>query len=260
LLSAVALLALFAALSRAEEASGVPDADALLERVILSLPRDPLQLTGELIVRKRHGVVLRRLQFEMALNWGGEPSEARYNIRDALGRDLEQLVVKRPSGRAPEFIHSSGSPLTNAPLTDLYGSLQPSDVSWMDLALSFLWWRGGKVSGTEKVLDRECYIVDVPAPASSTAGPTAYASVRLWIDREMGMLLQAEGRDAKNQPLRKLWVRSFKRFDKRWMIKDMEIQQSAGDHRTKLQIHDAQDAGAGKEEPEQLGTPIPQEQ
>lgn len=259
-LAALAMLGLLAGVARAQTNAEAPNADALLERVILSLPRDPLQLSGELIVRKRRGVVVRRLQFEMALNWGAEPSEARYNLRDALGKDLEQLIVKRPSGRAPEFVYSRGSPLTHAPLADPYGSLQQSDVSWMDLALSFLWWRGGKISGTEKVLTRECYMVDVPAPAGSSAAPGAYASVRLWIDREMNMLLQAEGRDARNEPIRKLWVRSFKRFDDRWMIKDMEIQQTVGDHRTKLRIEDAQGAAAAKEEPEQLGAPIPQEQ
>ena len=128
------------------------------------------------------------------------------------------------------------------PTPDLFDSIQGSDVCWVDLALSFLWWDGAQVVGSERVLNRDCHVVDIPAPADLAvrAVPAGgrCAWVRVWIDKEMKMLFQAEGLDASRVPLRRLWVRSFKRFDQRWMIKDMEVQQFSGDHRTKLQIHD----------------------
>jgi hypothetical protein len=248
-LAAVVLALSFSPL-RASEAQSLPSGDVLLAQVISQLPKEPLRLTGELIARKRHGVVLRRLEFEMFLNWGAVPSKARYVLRDAFGVELEQLTVLRDGGSA-EFEYATGSPLTNAPTPDLFQSVQQTDVSWMDLALSFLWWKGAKVTGVEKVLDRPCYVVDVPAPVMAGSAPGAdsrYASVRVWIDQEMRMLFQAEGRDAKGQAIRRLWVRSFKKFGDRWMIKDMEVQQEPGDHRTKLQMHDVQTEARASEE------------
>lgn len=214
----------------------------LLAEVVSRLPGDPMRLTGELIVRKRKGVVLSRFQFELRLNLGESPSHALYTIRDAFGVELEQLAVTRGADGGTQFTYSSGSPLVEGPTPDLFATIQNSDVCWADLALSFLWWDGAQVAGSERVLDRDCYVVDVPAPADLSAraasGASRCAWVKVWIDKEMKMLFQAEGLDARRAPLSRLWVRSFKRFDGRWMIKDMEVQRSSGDQRTKLQIDD----------------------
>ena len=68
------------------------------------------------------------------------------------------------------------------------------------------------------------------------ANGTPYARVRLWIDEELRMLLQAEGLDAEGDVVRKLWIKSFKKVDDRWMIKDMEVQRYPIRHRTRLSI------------------------
>lgn len=234
--------AAFAGESAQTNAPTLPTGPQLLSEVVARLPTDALQLTGELIVRKRHGVVLRRLQFDLLLNLGAIPSQARYMIRDSFGAELEQLTVIRSEDGGTRFAYATGSPLVEGPPPDLFAAIQDSDVCWVDLALSFLWWNGAQMVGSERVLDRDCYVVEIPAPADLAArtapGPARYAWIRVWIDKEMKMLFQAEGLNADRATLRRLWVRSFKRFDHRWMIKDMEVQQFSGDHRTKLQIHD----------------------
>jgi hypothetical protein len=225
-----------------------PPAQDVLDAVVAALPRDPLRIEGELIVRKRHGVVLRSLKFAMDLRWGDHPSTARYTLRDAFGSDLEQLTVSRDDAGVATVSYAAGSPLKAAPVPDLYKPIQQTDIGWMDLALSFLWWKGGTIAGSEKILDRDCYVVDIPAPADAApaqASALRYASVRVWIEKEARMLLQAEGLDEAHNTVRRLWVRSFKKFDDRWMIKDMEVQQFPGDHRTKLVIQDAGDVNAG---------------
>jgi hypothetical protein len=234
------------------------DADRILQETLSILPVEPLRVTGELITRKRHGVVLGRLQFEMFLHWGATPSLARYTLRDALGRNLEQLTVTRPLGEDARFEYAAGETLTNAPLPDLFLPIRDTDVSWMDLALSFLWWKGGTLKGSERVLDRDCLVLDVPAPPdpAATPVPTRYASVRLWIEKESRMLFRAEGSNSEGQVVRWLWVRSFKKFGDRWLIKDMEIQQADGAQRTKLQIQDAKEDGAESKLPSSIETDI----
>lgn len=211
-------------------------AQQLLDDVIFRLPREPLLIEGDLNVRKRHGIEVGALNFEMYLNWRDEPTLARYTIRDEFGSDLEKMIVRRVKDQAPVFTYLSGSPLAEAPLPDLYKPIRETDVSWMDLTLSFLWWKGGVVTGSEEIRGRNCYIVNIPAPASERDGQ--YSRVVLWIDKKLRMLLQAEGYDSEDGLLRKLWIKSFKKIEDRWMIKDMEIESYPLVHRTKLRVRE----------------------
>jgi len=243
-LPALALLGLTLGLSSADPL----EADRLLDDVVARLPAEPLRISGDLLVRKRHGVPVNRFSFEMLLDWGQLPNTARYTIRDAFGTDLEQLTVKRDADGTPNFHHASGDPLKADTVPPLFDTVQSSDISWVDLALAFLWWKGGEVTGSEEVKGRKCHVVEVPAPGGAddavqsgekTDGAgTPYARVRLWIDEELRMLLQAEGLDAEDNLIRKLWVKSFKKIDDHWMIKDLEVQSYPVKHRTKLSIRE----------------------
>jgi hypothetical protein len=95
-------------------------------------------------------------------------------------------------------------------------------------------------------------VVDVPAPtngpavaagkdaaAAGTGAGRPYARVRLWIEENLRVLLQAEGYDARGEAIRRLWVQSCKKINDRWMIKEMEVQGYPEIHRTKLSIRDA---------------------
>jgi hypothetical protein len=58
------------------------------------------------------------------------------------------------------------------------------------------------------------------------------------------MLLRAEGLAADGRVIRRLWVKSVKKINDRWMVKDLEVQQTPSPHRTKLTIHDVEASGA----------------
>lgn len=210
-------------------------AASLLSEVISHFPRDPLTISGEIIVRRRRGVPVRRMGFEMIARWGDSPSSVTYTIRDAFGSDLERLVVVRHGRRDPLFKYASGEELRPAARPALSELIQNTDMSWMDLTLGFLWWEGGKVTGEASVRGRSCYVVDVAAPQGSDQ---PYSRVVLWVDRKLRMLLQAEGYDKDNRVVRRLWVKSFKKINGRWMIKDMEIQTYPAVHRTRLHIRE----------------------
>lgn len=208
----------------------------LLDEVVAALPDEPLTITGTLTVRKRRGVVLQRLGFEMSVDWGGDPPVARYLVRDAFGAEMERLTVWYREGGASSYEYARGSPPAEAPRPELSARIQDSDMSWADLTLSFLWWSEGQIVGTEEIRGRECHVVDVMAPAGSDA---PYARCRLWIDRDIRLLMQAEGFGPDGAPVRRLWIKSFKKIDDRWMIKDMEVESQPPVRRTKLTIHDA---------------------
>ena len=231
----------------AESETAPPSAATLLAEVVSRLPREPLQVRGDMIVRHRNGVVDYSYKFDMALRWGAEPAAAVYTIRDAFGSPLEQMTVRRAAGEAPVFAYAAGNPLTPAARPGLFDRIGETDLSWTDLALSFLWWQGGSVVATNEVRGRRCYVVEAPAPAGrgqDGGTQTPYHSVRLWIDAEMRMLLQAEGLDAEGRTLRRLWVKSFKKINNTWMIKDLEVQQVNTGRRTKVVVLDVSGASS----------------
>jgi hypothetical protein len=250
-LMAAGVLAVLCAVpgARAEAASApaesnAPPAPQLLADVVARLPREPLKVSGEMIVRRRRGVVERTYRFDMALHWGAEPATAVYTIRDAFGAPLGEMTVRRAAGEEPAFSYAAGNPPAPAPCPGRFDNVQETDISWTDLALTFLWWPGGAVVATNDVRGRRCYVVEVPAPADRRAAPEAaaqaatppYRSVRMWIDAELRVLLQAEGLDADGRAIRRLWIKSFKKVNQTWMIKDLEVQQGNTGHRTKLVV------------------------
>jgi hypothetical protein len=227
----------------AQDIASIPTAQQLLDDVVFQLPREPLDISGDLILRKRHGVVLRELKFQMLLKWGENPAVAQYVIQDTFGREVEQLTVTREQGKEPVFKYSTAG--GGGKKTDLFGPVQGTDVSWMDLTLSFLWWKGGQiVRQDDEIKGRSCYVVEVSAPAGQSG---QYAKVRIWIDAKLHMLLQAEGLDANGRQVRILWVRSFKKIHDRWMLKDLEIQASP-EHRTKLVVREVNGEQTGLQE------------
>jgi len=248
----------FVLLSAAAIADSVelqPSADQLLRDVVSQMPTDPIHVTGELLVRKRRGVLLASLGFELQAHWGGKPASASYTVRDAFGHSLEQLTITY----APEtsYRYATGDPLQEAPLGSLSQVIQDTDLSWMDLTLAFLWWPDGDVIGAENLRTFDCYIVEIMAPSAAanpagppdaaaaplaplTARPSPYARVRLWISKKSHLMLQAEGYAGDGTLMRRLWVQSCKKINDQWMIQDMEVQHYPAVHRTKLHVDDVE--------------------
>lgn len=209
-------------------------ADGVLDETVRRLPAERLQISGELRADPRDGKPGRRCQVQLVLEYGATPPQARYTIMDAFGEDLEQLTILRPENGAVSWHYARGYPLAGAPLPDPRAAIQGTDLTWSDLSLAFLWWRGGRITGLEKVLDRECLVIETPAPAGE---PTPYASARLWVDRQYRMLLRAEGCDAAGKPVRRIAVKSIKKIDNEWMVKDLDVTSLSSNLRTALRIN-----------------------
>lgn len=211
----------------------LPDARSLLDSVLESLPAVPLKIDAQLLSRTREGKLDRTLNAEMRLDWRASPPTAKYTIRDAFGRDLEGLDIVIKAEGVREVRYYKGDPLVTAPPPDLYGPIQETDVNWTDLSLSFLWWPGGRTVGAEEVRGRFCYIIDLPAPPSE---PGTYAGMRLWIDPQIHILLQAAGYDGTGQMVKLLEVKSFKKIRDVWVIQNLDMQSFPTRHKSSLKV------------------------
>lgn len=235
-----------------DAAPGLPEASALLGRVIASLPDIPLLIAGELQSRDRNGDLEGRMAVEMLLDWQDEPPTARYTLRDDFGRTTSHLAITWRPGEDPEYRYFEGQPLQAAPLPDLVAPIGSTDISWMDLSLSFLWWPGGRTVGVEEVRGRSCFVVDLTAPPGTFPG---CAGVRLWLEPRIHIMLKAEAYNAANELIRRMEIKSFKKINDRWVIKDIELTSLPERSKTFLRVRDVQDRTRKRFVPEDEGGP-----
>ncbi len=194
-------------------------ADDILAFVRSKLPSDPLKLTGSLKIKAPRGFTKDNLPVEMELDWGAAAPVAKYKI------GKESLTITW-NDDIPNYQFSNPK---NNPTDDIL----ESEVNWADLSFSVLWWPNSKLIDEGKKLDRSCYIVEVPVPDSPN-------TMRLWIEKKMGMLLEAQTLDARKKEIRRMKIKSIKKMDGMWVAKDLEIRDKASGNKTTLQITDLQ--------------------
>ncbi len=230
--------------SLSEASEKVESGGKLLQKVRRVLPSKPLALRGELRVIRKKGVATRSHPVRILIDFAGSRGSARYTIQDPRNGEVEKLRVNYFSDKASEYFYGKGVGEPDSELSNLYGAIQDTSISWLDLTLSFLWWREEKTVGMDAVKGRECYIVVVRPPSSAEKtvleepAEDQYSKVKLWIDAKVHMVLQAEGYDHDDKLVRRLTIRSLKKIKDHWMIKEMEIESRPFTYRTRLRIND----------------------
>ncbi|NLF23836.1 MAG: outer membrane lipoprotein-sorting protein [Lentisphaerae bacterium] len=210
------------------------NAGAVLAGTLERLPTSPVTLRGEMIVRRQRGVVLRQVPFAIHLDWGAPEPRAEYRLSDSFGRVEERITAIRQSDGSSllTWHREDGTPATNPPA--LSDPVRDTDLTWLDLTLAFLWWPGATLAGEADFRGSLCDIVQVVPP---TPLPGCGA-MRLWIDRRLRFLRQAEQLDEDGTTVRRMWVSRVGKIGERWMIRDMEVERPGAGQRTKLHVED----------------------
>ncbi len=211
-----------------------PSGPLLLAAVRTSLPTHPIAIDARLTARRRNGDIEKILYAGVDLHWGAAPPRATYTIRDRFGEDRERLRITWRDVGQIERAYARGRPLEPAEAPPWFAPIAETDLTWADLSLSFLWWKDAETVGTEEKRGRLCYIVDTRPPAPVEG----IARVRLWIDAEIKMILEAQTLDPAGDTTRKLRVKSFKKMDEVWMLKDMDVYHYPSYERTTLEVLD----------------------
>ncbi|MEY2479181.1 MAG: hypothetical protein QOI04_108 [Verrucomicrobiota bacterium] len=99
--------------------------------------------------------------------------------------------------------------------------IRGTGVTYEDLSLKFLYWPDAKVLGDENVRTRNCWKLQLRAPARESQ----YGNILLWIDKNSGALMRMEGYDAGGQLVKRFEVVSAQKIDNRWFLKQMRIEQ-----------------------------------
>jgi hypothetical protein len=215
------LLLFFAASLRAEE---LPPAAQILDFARAQLPKQPVRMNGSLKERAPNGFVKKELTIEMDLNWGADPANATYRIRDEKSGLFQCLEIQWVPG-GPEFQYSENGAAVAG--FDPNREIDGLGVTWDDLSFAFLWSFQADTLKTDKKLGRDCYVVAVPR------GPNR---LLLWIEKDTGRLFGAKEETPDGTLLKEIKVVSVKEFDKLWMVKDVDILRPSENGRTALRI------------------------
>ncbi len=163
------------------------------------IPAD-VELDGRIILRNRKGF-----------------SQAEYQYTLARRNGETDLSILDGSGAEVPF--------------EKEGRILGTDVTWSDITLDYLWWEDFSFDAereAESVHGQNCAVI-VMKKGDRT--------VRVWVDRKTGALMQAEELVG-DSPVRRLWGTRIKKFGDRWMANVMEVETIGSGHRTKITVEE----------------------
>lgn len=204
-----ALLALAAA-GAASFAQEAPRAQDILRAVRWNQSAQHLSLNGRL--RAGEAVTPFRLV------WNG--SEIRYEFTEPS----QTLVLKLGENSSQFFEESKGAAQKITPAKNDQ-KVRGTDIAYEDLALTFLYWPKAKIDGEERKLTRQCWKLHLEPAARADS---RYAVVLLWVEKQSGAFLQAEGYGADGKIVKRFKVISGQRLDGNWILKQMRIEELSG--------------------------------
>ena len=204
----------------------------ILQACTVNLPREKMVLTGILAVRRQRGFILSENPYRLELEWGASPPRAEVTFFAPESTNILERVVMTRDGSQTELTLFSGPEMRVSKPPSLVACVGGTDLTWLDLTMDFLWWRDVRMDGEGRTKGRMCDII-IATPPSPIPG---CSGMRLWIDRNLGFLMQAEQLDHQGEPVRRMWVQSVKKMNERWMIRDMEVEMMGSGHRTRLYV------------------------
>jgi hypothetical protein len=96
-----------------------------------------------------------------------------------------------------------------------------TSVTYEDLALRFLYWQTGRVTGENMIRTVACWKLEMKAPSRQSQ----YSNVWLWVGKENGALMKMEAYDWNAKLAKRFEVVSGQKIDDRWFLKEMRIEE-----------------------------------
>ena len=188
-------------------ADDAPDAHAILKTVRIAQAAQNRALRGEL----RNGGKTAPFRLTMAAG------VVRYEF--TTPPLTLQLRLGERDSRLEEITKGGTEKITPARFdTRVLGT----DISYEDLSLRFLYWPKAVIDGEQIMLLQKCWIVRVE-PASPK--DSQYGSVKLWIAKNSGALMQAEAYNDAGKFVRRFKVISGQKTEEGlWILKEMRIE------------------------------------
>src|SRR3954470_9957646 len=109
-----------------------------------------------------------------------------------------------------------------------------TSVTYEDLALRFLYWQKGQVTGENMIRTVDCWKLEMKAPSRQSQ----YSNVWLWVGKDNGALMKMEAYDWNAKLAKRFEVVSGQKIEGRWFLKEMRIEEmDPGTGKVKTRMH-----------------------
>jgi hypothetical protein len=188
------------------QSSAQEDANAILDQLRSAQAQINRTLTGRLRPENADPI-----PFQLQLK-GGEFDYKFTNPPETIKLQLTEngSVLKDEKASGHQIL--TGSRLSE--------SVRGTDVSYEDLSLRFIYWKNAKYEGEQRVRTITCSIVLVQPSARNTE----YGSVRLWIAKDRGALIKAEGYNWQGKAIKRFEVISGQQIEGKTIFKQIRIE------------------------------------
>jgi hypothetical protein len=180
-----------------------PDADDLLANVRLRQSQQQIDLQGQL--RQEEKIA----PFHLVQNG----PIIRYIFNNP--EETLQLRIGANDSRLVEITRTGSEKITR-----LNEPVRGTAITYEDLALKFLYWPNARVTGSDFIRTRNCWKLQLQAPARDPQ----YASILLWVDKDSGALMRMEGYDSAGKLIKRFEVVSAQKIEERWYLKQMRVE------------------------------------
>jgi hypothetical protein len=157
----------------------------------------------------------------------------KYEFKD--NGDTIALRLGEKESRLEEIVGGKTERISGAKLA---ANIRNTNVSYEDLSLRFLYWTNAKLLGSDIILARDSWEIELVPPSP---GASQYSKVKVWISKGENAVMKMESFDAAGKSVRKYTVRSVMKRDDFWFLKQMEISGGGARKPTYLELTDVVD-------------------
>jgi hypothetical protein len=136
----------------------------------------------------------------------------------------KQTIVLRLGDRSSRLEEITGGGTSRVSEARFDERVRGTDITYEDLSLRFLYWPGATLVGEQILLTRNTWKLRLQHASSRDS---QYGSVLLWVEKQSGALLRADGYDWNGNFVKRFEVRSVQRYGGGWILKQMRIQTMA---------------------------------
>ncbi len=191
-----------------------PPAAAVMQSIRRAQASQKIDLKGSL---ETQPVDLLQKPAEASFRLVAEGGSVSYRFSDPEPVTLQIKLGETDS----ELMQTGGTGAGRLTPANFAKKILGTDLTYEDLALKFIYWSRGAIEGEERMKTIDVWRLRLHAPPG---GRSAYREVVLWVGKQNGALVRAEGFDAAGKLTKRFEVVSAQVVNGLWVLRTMRIE------------------------------------
>jgi hypothetical protein len=204
----------------------------ILQNALAQFPEKPLEMDGALLIKNKKGFISHKYDFNAIVDINDTTPSAKYSFFVPETKSFMSLETTLETNGIPKTIFRKGQPAKEVEPPPLDSPILGSDITWENLSMQFLKWTNAVYVDSDTVLGLQTSIIKLY--------PTKFRDTvhyKIWVAEKNSALMRFEEYDADDSLKRTIWIKSIKKIDGGFTVKDLEAESFPVIHRTKIKIN-----------------------